>query len=75
MWLQMEEDEGALLVYLQQVKHMWVGFADRRNGALEEGAEREERRARVQVLRAKPVEPKQALLWRLIQQDAQVAEL
>ena len=38
MWLKMGEDEGAPLVYFHQVKHMWVGYADGRIGATEEGA-------------------------------------
>ena len=26
MWLPMWEEEGALLVYLHQVKHLWVAY-------------------------------------------------
>ena len=34
MWLQMSEEVGASLVYLHQVKHMGVGYADGRSSAL-----------------------------------------
>ena len=42
-WLQMGEDKGAPLMYLHQAKHIWVCYTDGRSGALEEGAETEER--------------------------------
>ena len=67
MWLQIGEEEGAPLVYFHQVNHMWVGYADCQSGTLEEGAEAEERQARAHVL------TKQAVLWRQMQQDAQLA--
>ena len=73
MWLQMGDEEGATLVYFHQVKNMWVGYADGRSGTSEEGAEADERRARVQVLTARKVEAKQAVLWMQMQRDAQVA--
>ena len=72
MWLQMGEDEGAALVYFHQVKHMWVGYADGRSGTADEGAEADERQAKAQVLTARNMEPKQAVLWMQMQQDAQV---
>ena len=50
MWLQMGEEEGAPLVYFQQVKNMWMRYADCRSGTSEEGAEAEKRQARAQVL-------------------------
>ena len=58
MWLQMGQDDGAPLVYFHQVKHMWVGYADGRRGAVEEDAEAGERQAKAQVLTAQKVEPK-----------------
>ena len=73
MWLQIGEDDGAPLVYFHQVKYMWVGYADGRSGAVEEDAEAVERQAKAQVLTARQVEPKQAVLWMQMQQDAQVA--
>ena len=73
MWLQMKEDEGAPLVYFHQVKHMWVGYADGRSGAVGENEEAGERQAKAQILTARKVEPKQAQLWMQMQQDAQVA--
>ena len=73
MWLQMREDDGAPLVYFHQVKHMWVGYADGRSGAVEEDAEAGERQGKAQVLTARKVEPKQAVLWMQMQRDAQVA--
>ena len=73
MWLQMGEEEGAPLLYFHQVKHMWVGYTDGRSGTLEEGAEADERHARAQVLTARKVEPKQAVLWMEMQREAQVA--
>ena len=73
MWLQMGEDEGAPLVYFHQVKHMWVGYADGRSGTVGEDEEASERQAKAQVLTARKVEPKQALLWMQMQRDAQVA--
>ena len=73
MWLQMGEDDGAPLVYFHQVKHMWVGYADGRSGTAEEVAEAGERQAKAQVLTARKVEPKQAVLWMQMQRDAQVA--
>ena len=73
MWLQMGEDDGAPLVYFRQVKYMWVGYADCRSGAVEEDAEAGERQAKAQVLTARKVEPKQAVLWMQMQRDAQVA--
>ena len=73
MWLQMGEDEGAPLVYFHQVKHIWVGYADGRSGMAEEGAEADERQAKAQVLTARQVEPKQAVLWMQMQRDAQLA--
>ena len=62
MWLQMGKDCGAPLVYFHQVKHMWVGYADCRSGTVEEGAAAGERQAKAQVLTARKVEPKQAVL-------------
>ena len=73
MWLQMREDEGALLVYFHQVKHMWVGYADGRSGTVGEDKEAGERQAKAQILTARRVEPKQVLLWMQMQRDAQVA--
>ena len=73
MWLRMGEDDGAPLVYFHQVKHMRVGYADGRTGAVEEDADAGERQAEAQVLTARKVEPKQAVLWMQMQQDAQVA--
>ena len=73
MWLQMGEDDGAPLVYFHQVKHMWVEDADGRSGAVGEDAEASERQAKAQVLTARKVEPKQAVLWTQMQRDAQVA--
>ena len=73
MWLQMGEDEGALLVYFHQVKHMWVGYADGRSGTVGEDEEAGERQAKAQVLKARKVEPKQAVLLMQMQRDAQVA--
>ena len=73
MWLQMGEDEGAPLVYFHQVKHMWVGNADGRSGTVGEDEEGGERQAKAQVLTARKVEPKQAVLWIQMQRHAQVA--
>ena len=73
MLLQMKEDDGAPLVYFHQVKHMWVGYADGRSRAVEEDAEAGERQAKAQVLTARKVEPKQAVLWMQMQREAQVA--
>ena len=73
MWLQMGEDDGAPLVYFHQVKHMWVGYADGRSGAVGEDEEAGERQAKAQVLTARKVEPKQAVLWMQMQRDARVA--
>ena len=73
MWLQMGEDDGAPLVYFHQVKHMWVGYADGRRGAVEEDAEAGERQAKAQVVTARKVEPKQVVLWMQMQRKAQVA--
>ena len=73
MWLQMGPEKGAPLLYSHQVKHMWVGHADGQNGTSEDGAEADEQQARAQVLTAREVEPKQALLWMLMQPEAQVA--
>ena len=73
MWLQMGEDDAAPLVYVRQVKHMWVGYADGRSGAVEEDAEAGERQAKAQMLTARKLEPKQAVLLMQMQQDAQVA--
>ena len=73
IWLQMGEDEGAPLVYLHQVKHMWVGYADGRCGTVGEEEEAGERQAKAQILTARKVEPKQAVLWMQMQRDAQVA--
>ena len=63
MWLQMGEDDGAPLVYFHQVKYMWMGYAHGGSGAVEEDAEVGERQAKAQVLTARKVEPKQAMLW------------
>ena len=63
MWLRMGEDNGAPLVY----------FHHGRSGAVEEDAEAGERQTKAQVLTARKVEPKQALLWMQMQRDAQVA--
>ena len=68
MWLQMGEEEGAPLV-----KHMWVGYADGRSRTVGEEEEAGERQAKAQILTAKKVEPKQAVLWMQMQRDAQVA--
>ena len=73
MWLQMGEDDAAPLVYFHQVKHMWVGYADGRSGTVEDDEEAVERQAKAQVLTARKVEPKQAVLWMQMQRDAQVA--
>ena len=73
MWLQMGEDEGAPLVYFHQIKHMWVGYADGRSGTVGEDEEADERQAKAQILTARKVEPKQAVLWMQMQHDAQVA--
>ena len=73
MWLQMGEDDRAPPVYFHQVKHMRVGYADGRSGAVEEDVEVAEGQAKAQVLTARKVEPKQAVLWMQMQQDAQVA--
>ena len=67
------EDDGVPVVYFHQVKHIWVGYADGRSGTVEEGAEAGERQAKAQVLTARKVEPKQAVLWMQMQRDAQVA--
>ena len=53
-----------------QVNHMFVGYADGRSGTAEEGAETDERQAKAQVLTARKVEPKQAVLWMQMQRDA-----
>ena len=50
MWLQMGEDDGAPLVYFHQVKHMAVGYADGRSGAVGKDEEAGERQAKAQVL-------------------------
>ena len=73
MWLQMGEDDGAPLVYFQQVKHMWVGYGGGRSGTVGEEEEAGERQAKAQVLTARKVEAKQAVLWMQMQLDAQVA--
>ena len=73
MWLQMGEEEGAPVVYFHQVKHMWVGYADGRSGTVVEEEEAGERQAKAQILTAKKVEPKQAVLCMQMQRDAQVA--
>ena len=73
MWLQMGKDDEAPLVYFHQVKHVWVGYADCRSGAVEEDAEAGERQAKTQVLTARKVEPKQVMLWMQMQRDAEVA--
>ena len=73
MWLQMRDDDGAPLVYFHQVKHIWVGYADGRSRAVGEDGEAGERQAKAQVLTARKVEPKQAVLWMQMQRDAQVA--
>ena len=73
MWLQMGEEEGAPLVYFHQVKHMWVGYADGRSGTVGEEEEAGERQAEAQILTARMVEPKRAVLWMQMQRDAQVA--
>ena len=59
----MGEDEGAPL----------VGYADGRSGKVGEDEEAGERQAKAQILTARKVEPKQAVLWMQMQQDAQVA--
>ena len=68
----MREDDGAPLVYFHQVKHMLVGYADGRSGAVGEDAEAGERQAKAKVLTTRKVEPKQAVRWMQMQQDAQV---
>ena len=73
MWLQMGEEEGAPLVYFHPVKHMWVGYADGRSETVGEEEVAGERQAKAQILTAKKVEPKQAVLWMQMQRDAQVA--
>ena len=73
MWLQIGEDDGAPLVYFHQVKHLWVGYADGRSGTVGEDEQAGERQGKAQVLTARKVEPKQAVLWMQMQQDAQVA--
>ena len=73
MWLQMGDDDPAPLVYFNQVKHMCVGYADDQSGRAEEGAEAGERQAKAQVLTARKVVPKQAVLWMQMQRDARVA--
>ena len=70
MWLQMGEEDAAPLVYFHKVKHMWVRYADGRRGAVEEDADAGERQAKAQVLTARKVEPKQAVLRMQMQQDA-----
>ena len=60
-------------MYFHQVKHMWVGYAIGRRGTTEVGAEADERQAKAQVLTARKVEPKQAVMWMQMQWDAQVA--
>ena len=50
MWLQMGEEGGAPLMYLHQVKHIWVGYADGWSGTSEEGAEAGEQQATAQVV-------------------------
>ena len=62
MWLQMGEDDGVPLVYFHQVKHMWVGYAAGRSGTVGEDEQAGERQAKAQVLTARNVEPKQAVL-------------
>ena len=71
--LQMAEDDGAPLVYFHQVKHMFMGYADGRSGAVGEDEEAGERQAKAQVLTARKMKPKQAVLWMQMQRDAQVA--
>ena len=56
MWLQMGEDEGAPLVYLHHVKHMWVGYAGGRSGTVGDDEEAGERQAKAQILTARKVE-------------------
>ena len=73
MWLHMGEDDGMPLVYFYQVKHIWLGYADGRSGTGGEDREAGERQAKAQVLTARKVEPKQAVLWLQMQRDAQVA--
>ena len=73
MWLQMGEDDGAPLVYFQEVKHAWVGYADGWSRTVGEDEEAGERQAKAQVLTARKVEPKQAVLWMQMWRDAQVA--
>ena len=73
MWLRMGEDDWAPLVYFHQVKHIWVGYADGRSGTGGGDEEAGERQAKAQVLRARKMEPKQAMLWMQMQRDAQVA--
>ena len=52
---------------------MWSGYTDGRSGTAEEGAEADEGQAKEEVLAARNMEPKQAVLWMEMQQDAQVA--
>ena len=58
---------------VHQVKHIWVGYADRWSRAVEEDAEAGERRAKAQMRTAWKVGSKQAVLWMQMQWDAQVA--
>ena len=73
MWLQMQENDGAPLVYFRQVKHMWMGYADNWSGTMGGNEEAGERQAKAQVLTARKVESRQAVLWMQMQRDAQVA--
>ena len=73
LWLQMGKDEGAPLVYFHQVKHMWVGYVDCQSGTVGEDEEAGERQAKAQILMARKMKPKQAVLWMQMQRDAQVA--
>ena len=73
MWLQMGEEDVAPLLYFHQVKHMWVGYAPGWSGAVEEDADAGERQAKAQVLMARKMEPKQAVLCMQMQRNAQVA--
>ena len=66
-------EEEAPQVYFEQVKHIWVGYAEARSGTAEEGAEADEQQARAQVRTARKLEPKLAVLWMQMQQDTQVA--
>ena len=52
---------------------MWVRYADGRSGTGGEDGAAGERQAKAQVLTARKVEPKQAVLWMQMQRDAQVA--